>query len=125
MKLYEDIQHESQLLCSDKNPTLLKKCNAEDLIELSNEKIVAEIKSLAPVLYGCLHEVTCSKQKQKRELMTGKSTNIVEAIAIASSILLRWRCERMSALAYRFSIGVLWHNGTKKQVQYNTTYIQH
>ena len=81
---------------------------------------MAEIKLLAPTVYGCLHEVTCSKQKQRRE-HTGKrgksTTNVVEAIAVASSILLRLRCERMSALAYRFAIGVLWHNGAKKQVQ--------
>lgn len=112
LKMKKEIGNECQQLCSSKNPSLLQKCQPDGLISFSDGKCEEELKNRAPIFYSCLHEVTTSKRQQR-----SKKENITApAITMAASILLKRRCPKMCAQAYRFSIGVLWHSGAKKQV---------
>lgn len=68
--VYCDIDKESTSLCSDNNPSLLKRKTAKDLIQFSEQKCAQELKERAPVLYGCMMsspaELQTQTDKQKR-----------------------------------------------------------
>jgi hypothetical protein len=118
-KVYRDINKESSSLCSDKKPSILKQTKANDLIKFSEKRCEEELAERAPMLYGCLDScVASTKKRSKTKDENGNKLSRISTapIAFAASILLRQRCPQMSAIAYRFSIGVLWHSGAKKQV---------
>lgn len=112
VKMRKEIGVECQQLCSTKNPSILQKCNPDDLVAFSDEKCEEELKLRTPILYSCLHEAITNKRQQRRKNIVSTAP----AIVTAAAILLKQRCPMMSAKAYRFSIGVLWHSGAKKQV---------
>jgi hypothetical protein len=117
-KVYIDIEHESQCLCSGKNPSMFRKCSSEDLVNFSERDCEIEMKVKAPTLFGCMLAATVSA-KTKKKVESGRAKcNTAPAITMAASVLLKRRCPQMSAQAYRFSLGVLWHSGAKKQVLY-------
>ena len=69
----------------------------------------------------CIRSVTTSSKK-RRKIEKGSNNdeqNDAAPISLAASILLKERCPQMSAIAYRFSLGVLWHSGAKKQVLFS------
>ena len=114
-----DINKESSSLCSDKKPSILKQTKANDLIRFSEKKCEEKLAERALTLYGCLGSCVASlKRRKKNKDENGRKISGINTapIAFAASILLRQRCPQMSAIAYRFSIGVLWHSGAKKQV---------
>ncbi|XP_031559255.1 uncharacterized protein LOC116295548, partial [Actinia tenebrosa] len=55
------------------------------------------------------------KRKTKGDGNGDEMSGSAAPIVFAASILLKQRCPQMSALAFRFSLGVLWHGGAKKQ----------
>lgn len=95
---------------------MFRKCAPEDIISFSEEKCETELKTKAPVFHGCMQAATVSANSKKK-LEAGKTVNTSSALTMAASVLLKRRCPQMSAQAYRFSIGVLWHSGAKKQVR--------
>ena len=116
-KVRGEIENECHSLCSIKNPSLFRRSSPEDLISFSETKCAAELKEKAPVLHECLQAATISREsKKKMESGEKHSINTSSAITVAASVLLKRRCAQMSAQAYRFSVGVMWHSGAKKQV---------
>jgi len=115
-KLQSEINKECHNYCSDKEPSILRKCTPEDIIAFSEKKCEEELKMKAPLLHSCMHAVAVSQKRQKKIEEKNEDLNIAPQLSMAASILLRHRCPQMSALAYRFSLGVLWHSGAKKQV---------
>lgn len=107
-------------LCSQKQPSILRKTKAKQLQEFSERKC-EELKTRAPTLHGCIRSVTTSSKK-RRKIEKGSNNdeqNDAAPISLAASIvLLKQRCPQTSAIAYRFSLGVLWHSGAKKQVPF-------
>ena len=113
LKVKKEIGRECQQLCSTRSMSLLQKCKPEDLVTFSDAKFQDELRERAPVFYSCLHEATMSTRQQRRK----QEHSAAPPITMAASVLLKQRCSKMSAQAYRFSIGVLWHSGAKKQVR--------
>ena len=112
VKIKKEIGDECQQLCSTKNLSILQKCSPNDLVAFSDEKCEEELKLRTPIFYSCLYEAITNKRHQRKKSMISTAP----AIVTAAAILLKQRCPMMSAKAYRFSIGVLWHSGAKKQV---------
>ncbi|PFX13265.1 hypothetical protein AWC38_SpisGene22668 [Stylophora pistillata] len=111
-KIYVEINKESSALCSTKDPSILRKTKASDLIEFSDSTCEEELKGKAPILYGCLYNVASDYTKKENER---KKARLAAPISLATSILVKQRCPQMSAIAYRFALGVLWDSGAKKK----------
>ena len=117
-RVNSEIDEECSSVCSEKEPSILRKTKAKQLTEFSERKCEEELKTRAPTLYGCIRSVTTSSKK-RRKIEKGSNNdeqNDAAPISLAAFILLKQRCPQMSAIAYRFSLGVLWHSGAKKQV---------
>ena len=123
-KVYVDIDKESSSLCSEKAPSILRQTKGGDLIKFSEQMLKEEMESRAPTLYGCLCSSASSTKTKKKEQDGNGNRKSEVPVVVAASILLRQRCPQMSAIAYRFSIGVLWHSGAKKQVLHSL-YLQY
>lgn len=116
IKLQGEIGQECQQLCSIKSP-MLRKCDPHSLSTFCDEEFEKELQLRAPVFHSCLTTAIIDNKHKKGKL-------IAPAITMAASILLKQRCPQMSAQAYRYAIGVLWHSGAKKQVRFKLfTYI--
>ena len=117
-KVYMDINKESSSLCSDKKPSILKQTKPNDLSDFP-KKVRRGTGRKSTYVVWMLGKLRCKpEQKEKTKDENGKKISGLNTapIAFAASILLRQRCPQMSAMAYRFSIGVLWHSGAKNQV---------
>lgn len=112
-KFLAEVSQECQDICSVKEPSMLRKCDPKSLSSFSAEDFATELKQRAPTFHSCLEaSMTIKKDLNKNKLS-------VPPLTMAASVLLRQRCPQMSAMAYRYSIGVLWHSGAKKQVKNN------
>ena len=116
-KVRGEIENECQSLCSNKNPSLFRRSSPQDLISFSENKCETELKEKAPVFHKCLQAATICRETRKKMDLGQKQCNTSSAITMAASVLLKRRCSQMCAQAYRFSIGVMWHSGAKKQVR--------
>ena len=115
-KVRGEIENERQSLCSNKNPSLFRRSSPQDLISFSEKKCETELKEKAPVFHKCLQAATFCRETRNKMDSGQKQCNTSPAITMAASVLLK-RCPQMCAQAYRFSIGVMWHSGGKKQVR--------
>ena len=116
-KVRGEIENECQTLCSNKNPSLFRRSSPQDLISFSENECESELKEKAPVFHMCLQAATICRETRKKMESGQKQCNTSSAITMAASVLLKRRCSQMCAQAYRFSIGVMWHSGAKKQVR--------
>ena len=116
-KVRGEIENECQSLCSNKNPSLFRRSSPQDLISFSENKCETELREKAPVFHKCLQAATICRETRKKMDSGQKLCNTSSAITMAASVLLKRRCSQMCAQAYRFSIGVMWHSGAKKQVR--------
>ena len=116
-KVQGEIENECQRLCSNKNPSLFRRSSPKDLISFSENKCETELNEKAPIFHNCLQAATICKETRKKMELGQKQCNTSSAITMAASVLLKRRCSQMCAQAYRFSIGVMWHSGAKKQVR--------
>ena len=78
-------------LCSKKNPSILRKSSKEDLAKFDLQLLCNEWKERAPLFYSFL--MTSAVNKRTRECSWFSS------IAIARSVLLKQRSEKMDATA--------------------------
>lgn len=83
-------------LCSKKNPSSLRNCTKEALINFDLEKLCNEWKERAPLFYSFLLTVTSGKSQ--------KSTTWFPSMAVAGSILLKQRNPQMNATASALSL---------------------
>ena len=84
-------------LCSRSNPSILRKCDRENIANFNLQSLLQEWKARAPVFYSFL--LTCSNCK----LM--KTCSFLPSVALAGSVLLKQRNSQMNAMAS--AIGVL------------------
>ena len=87
-------------LCSRSNPSLLRKCDRESLVNFSFQSVCEEWKNRAPIFYSFL--MTCV-QLTREELW-------LPSVAIAGSVLLKQRNPQMNATAS--VLGVLLKTGS-------------
>ena len=116
-KVRGEIENECQSLCSNRNPSLFRRNSPQDLISFSENKCETELKEKAPLFHKCLQAATICRETRKKMDSGQKRCNTSSTITMAASVLLKRRCSQMCAQAYRFSIGVMWHSGAKKQVR--------
>ena len=116
-KVRGEIENECQSLCSNKNPSLFRRSSPQDLISFSENKCETELKEKAPVFHKCLQAATICRETRKKMDSGQKQCNTSLAITMVASVFLKRRCSQMCAQAYRFSVGVMWHRGAKKQVR--------
>ena len=83
-------------LCSRKNPSLLRKCAKDDLVNFDFEKVCNEWKQRAPTFYSFLL-TACTGQHQHQ-------ITWLPSMAIAGSILLKQRHPQMNATASIMSL---------------------
>ena len=116
-KLTTDITKEWDGLCSLKNPSMLRSTSPDSLKIFDEKAHLAELRVRAPMLAAVL---AASSAKTKRTLEQEDAKCDVSGVDIycsqsmAASILLRSRCRKMSAQAYRVAI-VLWHSRAKNR----------
>ena len=85
------LSKEVAALCSKKNPSLLRKSSKEDLINFDLQGLCSEWQERAPLFYSFL--MTSAVNKRTKECSWFSS------IAIAGSVLLKQRSEKMDATA--------------------------
>ena len=78
-------------LCSRSNPSLLRKCDKDDLIKFDFQSLCEEWKDRAPIFYSFLI-TSCSIQLSRDE-------SWFPSMAVAGSVLLKQRNSQMNALA--------------------------
>ena len=78
-------------LCSRSNPSLLRKCDKDDLIKLDFQSLCEEWKGRAPIFYSFL--MTCCSVQLSRD------ESWFPSMAVAGSVLLKQRNSQMNALA--------------------------
>ena len=93
-----EVSKECSLLCSSKNTSVLRKCNADDIAELSLEKICKELKERAPFLFSILMTVGIPSQSVKKDVQW------LPSVAAASSILLKERCRTMQYFQHHVNL---------------------
>lgn len=119
-KVCGSVIQECKDLCSVRKPSILRDTTPEGLKQFTDSAHVTELSERVPVRYTILSSafgkpVISKARNQNGENETNDESNTATpAISMAASILLRKRCQQMSAQAFRFST-VLWHSGAKKQ----------
>lgn len=119
-KVCGSVIEECKDLCSVRKPSILRDTTPEGLKQFTDSAHVTELSERVPVRYTILSSafgkpVISKARNQNGENETNDESNTATpAISMAASILLRKRCQQMSAQAFRFST-VLWHSGAKKQ----------
>ncbi len=114
--LENKIKDETSNIVSSKNKSVLAKIQPNDILNISNNDIVNEVKERAPLIYLVMKSIVISRRRKKKiqEGISQDTTN--PNIAMAISVMMRVRCPFLSALAYKISF-VLHHSGAKKQVR--------
>lgn len=98
------LSNEVSALCSRNNPSLLRKCGKEDLVNFDLQSLCEEWKERAPLFFSFL--MTCC-------IATGSRNEAVEwlpSAAVAGSVLLKQRNPQMNATAS--VLGVLIKTGS-------------
>ena len=98
------LSNEVSALCSRNNPSLLRKCGKEDLVNFDLQSLCEEWKERAPLFFSFL--MTCC-------IATGSRNEAVEwlpSAAVAGSVLLKQRNPQMNATAN--VLGVLIKTGS-------------
>lgn len=118
MNVCRETDNQCQGLCSNKNPSLFKRCSPQDLISFSGSKCETKRKEEPPVLHECLQAATIPRETRKKWIQDKNNATLRQQITILVSVqdLLKRRCPQMCAQAYCFSIGVMWHIGAKKLI---------
>ena len=93
-----EVANECHSLCSTKHPSVLRKCNTDDIVELSLEKICKELEERAPFLYSILMTVGIPSRSVKKDIQW------LPSVAAASSILLKERCRTMNGFQILFTV---------------------
>ncbi len=96
------VSTEVNLLCSRKNPSLLRKTGKQDLMKYSMQTLCLEWQTRSPVFYAFLMTVALSRNKQSHLWLP--------SVALAGSILLKQRNSHMSATGA--VIGILLKTGS-------------
>ena len=101
-KVEKQIEDECAGLSSRKHPSILSNATPENIIELTNSKVVDELMLRETTLYQTM-QAACSNKEDK------KPEKKVHAVSVASSILLRCRnptispfCRGMQELKKRY-----------------------
>ena len=89
--VFKTLSKEVAALCSKKNPSILRKSGKEDLAKFDLQLLCNEWKERAPLFYSFL--MTSAVNKRTKECYWFSS------IAIAGSVLLKQRSEKMDATA--------------------------
>ena len=89
-------------LCSRSKPSLLRKCDKDNLVNFTFQSVCEEWKDRAPIFYSFL--MTCSSVQLPREKLW------LPSVAIAGSVLLKQRNSQMNATAS--VLGVLVKTGS-------------
>ena len=77
-KVHSEINKESSALCSDKEPSLLRKTKVEELMNFSEQKSEKELSERAPTLYGCLQScIVNQKKKPSQSNLSGCAPSII------------------------------------------------
>lgn len=116
-KFHEEINNETVEICRTTTPSLLRKISPDNLQTFSAERHELELQERCPVLYRCLRSCAVSPEKEKllKEGNVKTSKRPHQALSVASSVLLKYRNQQMSAQAYRIGV-MLWNGGTKTEV---------
>ena len=85
------ISNECNMLCSRRNPSLLRKNSKEDLTNFSFADLCLEWKERAPIFYAFLMACATNKTKDQPEWLP--------SVTIAGSVLLKQRNSHMTATA--------------------------
>ena len=85
------LSKEVAALCSTKNPSLLRKSAKEDLVNFDFRHLCDEWKERAPLFFSFLMTSAVNKRTKECSWLSG--------IALAGSVLLKQRSEKMNATA--------------------------
>ena len=106
IKLFlKTIAKESEIMCSRKDPSLLRQTRREDIVQFKFENFVNELKIKAPVLCGALMAATIKNSHDEN------SNLWVPTITVAASVLLKNRCLHMNA--FQIVMNTIMHHSSQ------------
>lgn len=92
--ILNDLEKETSLLCSKRNPLSLRTTDKESMLSFSMEKLEDRIKHRAPLTFSCLSKIAISRKSKA----TSPPSDHCGAIGMAAAICLRNRSKSVIAV---------------------------
>ena len=113
--LLKKIKAECEVLCSTLSKTKLRLSSPEDLTKFDWNDVAGELQQKAPNFLSFLTTVAAPKRRSRNRHKGITTECLYPAVCTAAAVLLKQRCEGMSALQHIIGT-MLFHGNASKQV---------